>query len=141
MLGSVCSKPYSSLSLSLLLNMRQPERLFARKGLRVASEAVAATRSRGITSFQDLDTGIDLLLRSIFFYPKILMLATLSRVPVVLSRAPLFTYYLGFLAILLSIYSQGFIWPCGSSKDHNEFEIVRESVQRHLEVLVFDLKI
>jgi menaquinone-specific isochorismate synthase len=40
-----------------------PERLFARKGLLVASEAVAATRPRGPTSSEDLGKAIDLLLR------------------------------------------------------------------------------
>nr|XP_024385455.1 protein PHYLLO, chloroplastic-like isoform X2 [Physcomitrium patens] len=67
-----------------------PERLFARRGLLVASEAVAATRSRGYTSSIDLDTGLDLIL---------------------------------------------------SSKDHEEFEIVRESIRQNLEKVCKEVEV
>ncbi|KAG0608149.1 hypothetical protein M758_8G082600 [Ceratodon purpureus] len=67
-----------------------PERLFARRGLHVASEAVAATRSRGHTSSKDLDTGIDLIM---------------------------------------------------STKDHEEFEIVRENIRQNLERVCKDVEV
>ncbi|CAM6124850.1 unnamed protein product [Calypogeia fissa] len=61
-----------------------PERLFARDGLLVASEAVAGTRARGSTAVKDLLLGIELM---------------------------------------------------ESTKDHFEFEIVRESVKRNMEAV------
>lgn len=42
---------------------RQPERLFARDGLLVASEAVAGTRARGGTVIKDLQLGMELMQR------------------------------------------------------------------------------
>ncbi|KAG6548096.1 hypothetical protein Mapa_010376 [Marchantia paleacea] len=66
-----------------------PERLFARDGLLVASEAVAGTRARGSGALKDFQLGMELML---------------------------------------------------STKDHHEFDIVRESVKRHMKMVCKDVE-
>eukprot|EP00850_Spirogloea_muscicola_P023297 SM000345S12838 [mRNA] locus=s345:73550:85963:+ [translate_table: standard] len=65
-----------------------PERLFVRRGLEAASEAVAATRARDVVVGQDFAAGLELM---------------------------------------------------ASVKDHNEFEIVRESVLRRMKLVCADV--
>ncbi|KAJ7550965.1 hypothetical protein O6H91_07G126900 [Diphasiastrum complanatum] len=67
-----------------------PERLFAKKGLLVTSEAVAGTRRRGTTEMEDHEISIDLLL---------------------------------------------------SPKDHEEFDIVHETIKKHMKVFCKGFKV